>query len=93
MERVVRLNVSCCFITNMGFLVDTQNCELRMRRECQERFPRHRVLAIPTYITARWRTCHDECRGRYLAVSFEVGVGENVPGIPGAGTTHILRSW
>ena len=42
-----------------------------MRRECQERFPRHRGLAIPTCITAR-------------AVSYEVGGGENVPGIPGA---------
>ena len=24
-----------------------------MRQECQERFPRHQSLAIPTYITAR----------------------------------------
>ena len=29
------------------------NCRLRMRRECRERFPRHRGLAIPTCITAR----------------------------------------
>ena len=29
-----------------------------MRRECRERFPRHRWLAIPTCITARaWRMC------------------------------------
>ena len=27
----------------MGFLPDTQNCGLRMRRECQERFLRHRL--------------------------------------------------
>ena len=26
----------------MGLLPDTQNCGLRMRRECRERFPRHR---------------------------------------------------
>ena len=31
----------------MGLLVDRQNCGLRMRRECRERFPRHRGLAIP----------------------------------------------
>ena len=29
-----------CFIREaMGLLPDTQNCELRMRRECRERFP------------------------------------------------------
>ena len=38
-------------IDRMGLLPDTQN--LRVRRECRERFPRHRGLAIPTYITAR----------------------------------------
>ena len=53
-----------------------------MRREC---LPRYRGLAIPTCITARaWRTCRDACRDRLLAVSFEIGGGENIPGIPGA---------
>ena len=28
---------------DMGFLSDTKNCGLRMRRECREPFPRHRV--------------------------------------------------
>ena len=38
---------------------------VRMRRECRERFPYHRRLAIPTSITARaWRTCRDACRDR-----------------------------
>ena len=46
-----------------------------MDQECRERFPQHHGLAIPTCITAR-------------AVSFEVGGGENVPGIPGACTTR-----
>ena len=60
-----------------------------MRQEYRERFPRYRRLAIPTYITARaWRMCRDACRIRYLAVSFEVGGGENVPGIPGACATR-----
>ena len=37
----------------MGFLSDSQNWGMCMRRECRERFPRHRRLAIPTCITAR----------------------------------------
>ena len=46
-----------------------------MRREFQERFLRHRGLAIPTCITARARrTCRDACRDG----------DENLPGIPGA---------
>ena len=53
-----------------------------MRRECRERFPRHRGLAIPTSIKARvWRACRDASTDRWLAVSFEVSGGENVPGI------------
>ena len=60
-----------------------------MCRECRERFPLHRGLAIPTCITARaWRTCRDAWRDRYLVVSFEVGDAENVPGIPGACPTR-----
>ena len=48
-----------------------------MRRECRERFPRHRLqnkreLAIPLCITARaWRTCCEAFRDRYPA-SFRV---------------------
>ena len=54
-----------------------------------ESFPRHRGLAIPTCITARAsRTCRGACRDRYLAVFFEVGGGEIVPGIPGTCTTR-----
>ena len=34
------------------------------------------------------RTCHDACRDRWLAFSFEVGDGEKVPAIPSACTTH-----
>ena len=38
---------------------------LWVRRECRERFPRHRGLAIPTCITARaWRTCRDAYHDR-----------------------------
>ena len=70
---------------HMGLLPDTWNCGLRMRRECQERFPRYSGLATPTCITTpASRTCRDACRDRLLAVFFEVSGGENVPGIPGA---------
>ena len=31
------------WLSHMGLLPDTQNCVLRMRRECRERFPRHRL--------------------------------------------------
>ena len=47
---------------DMILLPDTQTCKFRMRREFRERFPRHRELAIPAYITAR-----DGRRDSYLA--------------------------
>ena len=74
---------SFCLLSSMGLLPDTSNCGLCMRRECREHFPRHRGLAIPTCITA----C-DAYQDRLLTVSFEVGCGENVPGIPGACATR-----
>ena len=37
----LRLNWKRC--TAIDLLPDTQNCGLRMRRECRERFPRHRL--------------------------------------------------
>ena len=62
---------------------------VRMHRECRKRFPRQRDLAIPTCIMARaWSTCHDACQGRKLAVTFEVGGGRSVPGIPAACSTR-----
>ena len=65
----------------MGLLPDLPICRLRMRRECQERFSRHCRLAIPACITAHaWRTCRNACQDRFLAVSFEVDGGENIPG-------------
>ena len=63
--------VSVSVYWSIGLLPDKQNCGLRMRRECQERFPHHRGLAIPTCITAReWRTCRDACRDRLLISGF-----------------------
>ena len=46
-------------------------------------------VTILTCITAcAWRTCKDACRDRQLMVSFEVGGGENVPGILGVCATR-----
>ena len=64
------------FGTCHGPLARYVKLRVRMRRECRERFPRHRRWAIPTCITARaWRTCRDACRDRQLSVSFEIGGG------------------
>ena len=40
--------------SRMDLLPDTEICGLRMRRECRERFPRHRAS----------RTCRDACCDR-----------------------------
>ena len=59
-----------------------------MRRENRECFPRQRGLAIPTRLTARaWRKYRDAFRDHKLAVSIEVGGGENVRGIPWTSAT------
>ena len=71
-------------LSALSHLPGRQNCGLRMCRKCRERFPHHRRLAVPTCITVRvWRTCRDACRDCSLETFFEVGGGENVPGIPG----------
>ena len=68
----------------MGLLPNTSNCWLRMRRECWERFPCHRGLAIPIFITAQaWRMYRDAWRDLLLAVSFSGGK-KLIPGIPAA---------
>ena len=64
-------------------------CGRRMRWECWEHFPSHRGLATPTCIRAHaWRTCRHACWVPQLALSFQVGGRENVPGIPGACATR-----
>ena len=76
-----------------------------MRRECQERFPHHCGLATPARITARVWPLSDKRPVDFLsdsghvravmhaviAVSFYVGGGEDVPGIPGTCACAILR--
>ena len=73
----------------MGLLPDTQNCRLRMRRECRERFLHHWLQRKPlvndsgmhhgTYVTHMpW------C----ISGSLNRGGGGNVLGIPGACATR-----
>ena len=49
-----------------GLLPDTQNCGLRMRRECRERFPRHRLQRKPLVNDPGMHhgTWRDACRDR-----------------------------
>ena len=78
----------------MGLLPDTYNWGLRMRRECRERFPRHRVQMKP--LDSDPDTHHSTCVTHVpwcMSGSLTRGDGENVPGIPGACVTHNLRIW
>ena len=80
-----------CIVEIIGsqVLPDTWNCGLRMRRECWEHFPRHRLQRKPlvsnpcmhhgTYVThVPW------CTSGSLTRDGE----ENAPGIPGACATR-----
>ena len=69
----------------MGLLPDTSNCGLHMRRECRERFLRHRLqrkplVSNPGMHHGTWGT-HVPC---CMSGSLTRGDGENVPGIPGS---------
>ena len=75
--------------STMGLLPDTENCGLRMCRECRERFPRHRLQ--------RKLLVSDPGMHHYTCVThvpwcmsgpLTRGGGENVPGIPGACATR-----
>ena len=73
----------------MGLLPDTKNCRLRMRRECRERFPRHRLQRKP--LVSDPGTHHDTCVTHVpwsMSGLLTHGGGENVPDIPGACATR-----
>ena len=73
----------------MDLLPDTWNCVLRMRRECRERFPRHRLQKKPLVSDPDMH--HATCVTHVpwcMSVSLTRGGGENVPGIPGACATR-----
>ena len=73
----------------MCLLPDTQNWGLRMRRECQERFPRHWHQSKPLVSDPGMH--HSMCVTHVpwcMSGSLTLGRGENVPGIPGACATR-----
>ena len=76
-------------IVTMGLLPDTQNCGLRMRRECRERFPHHRFQRKPLVSDPGMH--HGTCVKHVpwcMSGSLTNGGRENVPGIPGACATR-----
>ena len=76
-------------MTGMGLLPDTQNCGLRMCRECRERFPHHQHQRKPLVSDPGMH--HGTCVTHVpwcMSGSLNPGGRENVPGIPGACTTR-----
>ena len=77
----------------MGLLPDSQNCGLRMRRECRERFACHRLLRKPLVSDPGMH--HGTCVTHVpwcMSGSLSRGGGENVHGIPGACATQFYVS-
>ena len=77
------------FTRQHGPLPDTQNCGLRMRQECRERFSRHRIkrkslVSDPSMHHGTSVTHVPWC----MSGSLTRGDGENVPVIPGACATR-----
>ena len=73
----------------MGLLPDTLNWGLRMRRECRERFPRHRLQSKPLVSDPSMH--HGTCVTHVpwcMSGSLTSGGGENAPGIPSACATR-----
>ena len=73
----------------MGLLPDAYTCGLRMRRECRERFPSHRLQRKPLVSDPGMH--HGTCVTHVpwcMSGSLVRGGGENVPGIPGACAIH-----
>ena len=78
--------------TSLGLLPDTQNCGLRMCRECRERFPSHRHQRKPLVNDPGMH--HGTCVTHVpwcMSGSLTHSGGENVPGIPGACATRNFR--
>ena len=74
---------------SMGLFPDTQNCGLRMRRECRERFPRHRLQrkSLVSDPGMHQGTCVMHVPW-CMPGSITRGGGENVPGITDACATR-----
>ena len=80
----------------MGLFPYAKNCGMRMRRECRERVPRHRLQrkSLVSNPGMHHGTCVTHVR-RCMSGSLTRVGGENVPGIPGACTirdfTYLAR--
>ena len=77
-----------------GLLPDTQNCGLRMHRECRQDFPRHRLQRKPLVSDPGIHpaTCVTHVPW-WMPGSLIRSGRENVPGIPGACAPTLLRIW
>ena len=79
-----------CYVqTRDGLLTRYGNYGLRMRRECREHFPGHRLQRKSVINDPGMQ--HDTCVTHvpwYMSGSLTRGSGKNVPGIPGACATR-----
>ena len=81
-------------LTHMGLLPDTQNCGLRMCRECRERFPRHRLQRKPLVSDSDMR--HGTCVTHVpwcMSGSLTRVDGETFPAFPAHAQPAILCIW
>ena len=88
LDRLLVLQLDV-YIRYMGLLSDAQNCGLRMRRKCRERFSRHRLQMKPLVSDPDMH--HGTCVTHVpwcMSASLTHSGGENVPGIPGACATR-----
>ena len=77
-----------------GLLRDAQNCGLRMRRECWERFLSNRRLAIPTCIThVRDARALIHAGIANLRFPLKSVAGKTFPAFPAHVQLAILRIW
>ena len=75
---------------NLGLLPDTQNCVLRMRQECRERFPPQPTQRKPLVSDPGMHhgTCRDACRDRLPAVAWKTS-----PAFPAHAQPAHLHIW
>ena len=79
---------------NTGILPDTQNWGLRMRRECRERFPRHRLQRKPLVIDPGMHHGTFAMDAPWcMSGSLTRGGGKTFPAFPAHGQPAILRIW
>ena len=81
------------YILLMGLLPDTYNCGLRMRRECRERNPRHRLKREP--LVSEPSMHHGTCVTHMpwcMSGSLTRDGEENVPSIPCACVTSWITT-